>query len=47
MELKPATINRRLTTLKRFFEWATTQNVIDRDPSKLVKLVPEEKVRPR
>ncbi|CAM4038698.1 tyrosine-type recombinase/integrase [Cohnella lubricantis] len=47
MELKPATINRRLITLKRFFEWATSESRIRRDPSKPVKLVPEEKVSPR
>ncbi|MFH5183826.1 tyrosine-type recombinase/integrase [Paenibacillus sp. TAB 01] len=47
MELKPATINRRLITLKRFFEWAVSESRIRRDPSKPVKLVPEEKVRPR
>lgn len=46
-ELKPATINRRLVTLKRFFEWAITEEFIRRDPSKPVKLVPEEKVSPR
>ncbi|MFC4765994.1 tyrosine-type recombinase/integrase [Effusibacillus consociatus] len=47
MELKPATINRRLITLKRFFEWATTEGRIRRDPSKSVKLVPAEKTSPR
>lgn len=47
MELKPSTINRRLITLKRFFEWASTEGLIRRDPSKPVKLVPEEKVSPR
>lgn len=47
MELKPATINRRLLTLKRFFEWATSESIIRRDPSKPIKLVPEEKVSPR
>lgn len=46
-ELKPATINRRLITLKRFFEWAIAEEFIRRDPSKPVKLVPEEKVSPR
>ncbi|HVJ48985.1 tyrosine-type recombinase/integrase [Desulfitobacterium sp.] len=46
-ELKPATINRRLITLKRFFEWAITEEFIRHDPSKPVKLVPEEKVSPR
>ncbi|AFM42974.1 site-specific recombinase XerD [Desulfosporosinus acidiphilus SJ4] len=45
--LKPATINRRLITLKRFFDWAITEGIIRRDPSKPVKLVPEEKVSPR
>lgn len=47
MELKPATINRRLLTLKRFFEWAAGQNLIRRNPSKPIKLVPEEKTSPR
>ncbi|MCR8630591.1 tyrosine-type recombinase/integrase [Paenibacillus radicis (ex Xue et al. 2023)] len=47
MELKPATINRRLITLKRFFGWAVSESRIRRDPSKPVKLVPEEKVSPR
>ncbi|CAG7631965.1 tyrosine-type recombinase/integrase [Paenibacillus allorhizosphaerae] len=47
MELKPTTINRRLITLKRFFEWAASESRILRDPSKPVKLVPEEKVSPR
>jgi len=46
-QLKPATINRRLITLKRFFGWAITEEFIRRDPSKPVKLVPEEKVSPR
>ncbi|MEV2621764.1 tyrosine-type recombinase/integrase [Paenibacillus larvae] len=43
MKLKPATINRRLITLKRFFEWAVSES----NPSKPVKLVPEEKISPR
>jgi len=47
MELKPATINRRLLTLKRYFEWAVSESRIRRNPSKPVKLVPEEKVSPR
>lgn len=47
MELRPATINRRILTLKRFFEWATSESIIRRDPSKPIKLVPEEKVSPR
>lgn len=47
MKLKPATINRRLITLKRFFQWALLESKIRRDPAKPVKLVPEEKVSPR
>lgn len=47
MKLKPSTINRRLITLKRFFDWASNQGVIRRNPSKPVKLVPEEKTSPR
>lgn len=47
MGLKPATINRRIITLKRFFEWATIEGHIRRDPSTPVKLVPREKTSPR
>ncbi|WP_374017391.1 hypothetical protein ABU162_25055 [Paenibacillus thiaminolyticus] len=47
MELKPATINRRLITLKRYFEWAVSESKIRRDLSKPVKLVQDEKVSPR
>lgn len=47
MKLKPATVNRRLLTLKRFFEWSLHKGLIRRDPSKPVKLVPEDKVSRR
>ncbi len=47
MQLKPSTINRRIVTLKRFFEWALSESRVSRDPSKPVKLVPEEQVSPR
>lgn len=47
MGFKPATINRRLITLKRFFAWNLNETKISRDPSKPVKLVPEEKLSPR
>jgi integrase/recombinase XerD len=47
MGLKPSTINRRLITLKRFFEWANSEGLLRRNPSKPVKLVPEEKTSPR
>ena len=45
--LKPATINRRIVTLKRFFGWAVAEGLINRDPSKPIKMVPEEKASPR
>ncbi|MBD2848607.1 tyrosine-type recombinase/integrase [Paenibacillus sp. IB182496] len=47
MGLKPATINRRLITLKQFFEWAHSEAIVKRDPSLTVKLIPEEKTSPR
>ncbi|MCD1261464.1 tyrosine-type recombinase/integrase [Paenibacillus athensensis] len=47
MELKPATVNRRLVTLKRFFDWAAAEGTIGEDPSKSVKLVPEPRTSPR
>lgn len=47
MGLKPATINRRLVTLKRFFDWAVSGSGQIEDPSKPVKLVPERKTCPR
>ncbi len=47
MALKPSTINRRLITLKQFFEWATTEAHVNHDPTKLIKLVPEQKSNPR
>ena len=45
--LKPATINRRLNTLKRYFNWAVRQDLVATDFSKPVKLIPEEKTSPR
>ncbi|MGN7411177.1 tyrosine-type recombinase/integrase [Paenibacillus sp. SAF-068] len=47
MRLKPATINRRLITLKRFFKWAVLESRISHDPSKALKFIPEDKVSPR
>lgn len=38
--LKPATINRRLISIKRYFGWATAEGLVARDPAKAVKLVP-------
>ncbi|OPY56653.1 MAG: Tyrosine recombinase XerC [Pelotomaculum sp. PtaU1.Bin035] len=45
--LKPATVNRRLNTLKRYFEWALRQDLVAIDFSKPVKLISEEKTSPR
>ncbi len=45
--LKPATINRRLVTLNRYFAWALGQGLIPRDPAKPVKQVPAVESAPR
>ncbi|WP_337034352.1 tyrosine-type recombinase/integrase [Paenibacillus illinoisensis] len=47
LQLKPATINRRLITLKRLFKWAAAESKISSDPSKPLKFIPEDKVSPR
>ncbi|WFR62724.1 tyrosine-type recombinase/integrase [Paenibacillus amylolyticus] len=47
MGLKPATINRRLITLKRFFKWVVLESRLSHDPSKALKFIPEDKVSPR
>jgi len=45
--LKPATINRRLVTLKRYFGWARDKGITSSDPAKPVKLVPSVPRAPR
>ncbi|SFQ42369.1 tyrosine-type recombinase/integrase [Salibacterium halotolerans] len=45
--LRPATINRRLNTVKRFVEWAFEKKIIAMNVAKPIKLVPEEKTSPR
>src|ERR1700694_4639097 len=35
--LKPATVNRALMSLKRYFAWATREQIIQYDPSSLIK----------
>lgn len=40
LELKPASINRHLISIKRYFGWAVEEGLISRDPSRAVKLVP-------
>lgn len=47
MKFKPATINRRLITLRRFFEWARDHGHVTLNPAKPIRLVPEEKTSPR
>ncbi len=46
-KLQPATINRHLVSLKRYFAWAAERGVIQRDPAKVVKLVPLVRQPPR
>jgi integrase/recombinase XerD len=47
LELKPASINRHLISIKRYFGWAMDEGLIARDPSKAVKLVPRIVPPPR
>jgi len=44
---RPASINRSLVSLKRYFGWAKQQQLISYDPSAPVKLVGQEEVAPR
>lgn len=44
---RPASINRSLVSLKRYFGWAKQQQFISYDPSAPVKLVGQESVAPR
>jgi site-specific recombinase XerD len=44
---KPASVNRSLISLKRYFGWATQQHFIPYDPSVAVKLVGQEESAPR
>src|ERR1700676_279304 len=45
--LKPATVNRALMSLKRYFAWTTTTKRTSLDPTKKVKFVPQEATAPR
>lgn len=47
LRLKPATINRCLVGLKRYFAWAAESGVIQRDPARVVKLLPLPTLPPR
>ncbi len=46
-QLKPTTVNRYLTSLRRFFGWAKGCELVSRDPAARVKLVPEGQAAPR
>lgn len=46
-ELKPASINRYLVSVKRYFSWAVDAGLVARDPAKAVKLVPRVVPPPR
>jgi integrase/recombinase XerD len=45
--LRPASINRALISLKRYFAWAVNAGLIARDPAKVVKLVEQVDPPPR
>jgi integrase/recombinase XerD len=47
LELKPASINRHIISIKRYFSWATDEGLVARDPAKVVKLVPRVIPPPR
>ena len=47
LKLKPASINRHLISIKRYFGWATDNGLVSRDPAKAVKLVPRVVPPPR
>ncbi len=46
-QLKPASVNRALVTLKRYAAWAMDQGLIARNPATVVKLIPTEATAPR
>lgn len=47
LRLRPATINRHLISLKRYFSWATDVGQLQRDPAKVAKLLPQVVQAPR
>lgn len=47
LELKPASINRHMISIKRYFGWATDEGLVGRNPAKVVKLVPRIVPPPR
>jgi len=47
LRLKPASVNRSLVSLKRYFAWACATGVLQRNPATVVKLVGAVSVAPR
>lgn len=47
VQLKSASVNRTLISLKRYCQWAVDQGMLGRDPAKVIKLVREEAQSPR
>lgn len=47
LRLRPATINRHLVSLKRYFGWAVEAGLVARDPARVVKLIPRTPQPPR
>jgi integrase/recombinase XerD len=47
LELKPNTVNRYLVSLKGYFDWAFLGGQIERDPTRVLKLVHQETKVPR
>jgi integrase/recombinase XerD len=45
--LKPATVNRALMSLKRYFAWVTKAGMTQSDPTSALKFVPKETPAPR
>ncbi len=47
LSLKPATVNRTLMSLKRYFAWTRKIQLIQSDPASPIKFVPKEASTPR
>jgi integrase/recombinase XerC len=47
LSLKPATVNRALLSLKRYFAWTRTTHLVQSDPARPIKFVPKEASSPR
>lgn len=47
LKLKPASVNRYLVSVKGYFTWVTHIGLLERDPARVVKLIPKEAQPPR